>query len=98
MALERFRLWWLEQRLRLHLGKYNAYLNRVLDQNALSDRMRRLSIAQQLIREPELEFGQRILEAARLKNRLKAIRIPERAMDASVEGDSAADVRRKQIG
>jgi len=65
----KLRLWWTEQRLGLHLGKFDAYLNRVHDQGA-NDPGHRLLIAKQLLREPELEFGQRLVEHVRLKNRL----------------------------
>lgn len=99
MVLTKLRLWWLEQRLGLHLGKYNAYLNRVYEQRAHSDLSRRLSIARQLLREPELEFGQRMLEAARLKNRLTPIRVEKQTADKpSDENNDTSDVRPMETG
>jgi hypothetical protein len=96
--LRKLHLFWLEQRLRLRLGKYNAYLNRICDADAQHNVMRRLTIAKRLLAEPELELGQRMLEAARVKNRSASIPITERGTAFSKKRSLSGDLRPRQTG
>ena len=51
-----FKLFVLEQRLRFHSGKYEAYLNRVREKGVERDYPARFRIAADLLREPALKL------------------------------------------
>ena len=97
MILGKLQLWCVEQRLKLHLGKYNAYLNQVFDHKAQNDLLQRLVIARQLLQEPELELGRRWLEAVRVRNRLIPRRLSKQA-DQPDHDSKPDDVHQKQAG
>ncbi|HVC97255.1 MAG TPA: hypothetical protein VND64_26480 [Pirellulales bacterium] len=61
-------LWWLELRLESHLGKYDAYLNKVYDEGAITDD-NKLRIALETLRSPPLNKGQRWAEHQKLVGR-----------------------------
>ena len=63
-----FKLFLLEQRLRRHAGKYDAYLNRVREKAVERDNTARMGIAVGLLREPEYSRMQSWAEYQRLKN------------------------------
>jgi hypothetical protein len=66
--MKSFRLWLLEQRLRLHSGKYEAYLNDVRRKGLERDFPARLRLAADLLREPEFSRMRSWAEYQRLKN------------------------------
>lgn len=63
-----FKLFVLEQRLRLHSGKYEAYLNLVCEKGVERDYPARFSIATELLREPEFSRMRSWAEYQRLRN------------------------------
>jgi hypothetical protein len=63
-----FKLFVLEQRLRLHSGKYEAYLNLVRDKGVERDYPARFSIAAELLRAPEFSRMRSWAENQRLQN------------------------------
>jgi hypothetical protein len=62
------KLFVLEQRLRLHSGKHEAYLNQVRQQRLERDYPARLRIAMDLLREPEFSRMRSWAEYQRLRN------------------------------
>jgi hypothetical protein len=63
-----FRLFVMEQRLRLHSGKYEAYLNQVHQKGVERDYPARLHIAKHLLGEPEFSRMRSWAEYQRLRN------------------------------
>ncbi|MGH7169841.1 MAG: hypothetical protein ACRELG_06145 [Gemmataceae bacterium] len=63
-----FKLFILEQRLRLHSGKYEAYLNQVRRKGLERDFPARLRIAADLLREPAFSRMRSWAEYQRLRN------------------------------
>lgn len=63
-----FKLFVLEQRLRLHAGKYEAYLNRVREKSVERDYRTRAHIAADLLKEPEFSRMRSWAEYQRLRN------------------------------
>lgn len=66
--LKRIYLWWLELQLESHLGKHDAYLNRLHDANAmtLDDKLR---TAKDVLRFPPMDKGERWAEHQKLVGR-----------------------------
>lgn len=66
--LKQICLWWLELRLESHLGKHDAYLNRLYDTDAvtLDDKLR---AAKDVLRLPPMDKGERWAEHQRLVGR-----------------------------
>jgi hypothetical protein len=63
-----FKLFVQEQRLRLHSGKYEAYLNQVRQKGVERDYTTRFRIATDLLREPEFSRMRSWAEYQRLRN------------------------------
>jgi hypothetical protein len=63
-------LWFLEQRLRTHSGKYDAYLYSVAQQQAERNTLKRIEIANDLLHQPDLSRMQSWAEYQRRQNRL----------------------------
>src|SRR5947209_8559476 len=68
MLFKNFRLFLLEQRLRLHSGKYEAYLNRIRQKGLERNNPARLRIAVDLLRQPEFSRVRCWAEYQRLRN------------------------------
>ena len=66
--LKGFRLWLLEQRLRLHSGKYEAYQNEIRRKGLQTDYPACLRLASELLREPEFSRMRSWAEYQRMKN------------------------------
>lgn len=66
--LKQIHLWWLELRLESHLGKHDAYLNRLYDTNAitLDDKLR---AAKEALRSLPMDKAERWAEYQKLVGR-----------------------------
>jgi len=65
---KRFKLFLLEQRLRLHSGKYEAYLNQIREKGVERDYPARLHIAIDLLHEKKFSRMRSWAEYQRLQN------------------------------
>lgn len=68
MMLNRIRLWWLELRLESHLGKHDAYLNRIHETNQIT-LDEKIKVAKAVLAWPPLSKGRRWAEHQRLARR-----------------------------
>src|ERR1700728_1810215 len=68
LAMLNFKLWLREQRLRLHSGKYEAYLNQIRQDGLERNPVARMEIAGNLLKEPDFSRMRAWAEYQRLKN------------------------------
>ncbi len=68
--LKPFSLWLLEKRLRLHTGKYDAYLNQVFESRVEYDFPGRIQIAMKVLKEPKFSRMRAWAEYQRRQNQL----------------------------
>ena len=65
---QRIKLWVVEQRLRLHSGKHEAYLNGIRQQGLERDYPERFRLATELLHQPEFSRTRSWVEYQQLRN------------------------------